>query len=259
MRLAPRYGETLPVWQSKGRPHLAAYGCSSVLADGTFRGITPSTSIRYGISQARRAELLLTFTVRLCLMQRTTSDGRQLLSEKGSGVVNSACALPVLPVTRKDSGPVAPDEIMAHRPVQQPAAVWPLISHLDLAALPTAVACARMHAREIALEWGLTALADNIELIVSELFTNGVRATEHLRNRGLTTAVVRLSLASDLQCVLIRVRDGSSQMPERLDARPDDESGRGLMLVSYLSREWGAYRKANGKVVWVIVNVEPSS
>jgi anti-sigma regulatory factor (Ser/Thr protein kinase) len=133
------------------------------------------------------------------------------------------------------------------------------MSHLDLAALPTAVACARMHARAITLEWGLPALADNIELIVSELFTNAVRATEHSRSRGLTTAVVRLSLASDLRCVLIRVWDGSSQMPERQDAGPDDESGRGLMLVSYLSSEWGAYRKANGKVVWVIINAEPQS
>jgi anti-sigma regulatory factor (Ser/Thr protein kinase) len=132
------------------------------------------------------------------------------------------------------------------------------MSHLDLAALPTAVACARMHARAIALEWGLTALADNIELIVSELFTNAVRATE-CRGRGLTTAVVRLSLASDLQCVLIRVWDGSSQMPVRRDAGPDDESGRGLMLVSHLGSEWGAYRKANGKVVWVIVDAEAQS
>src|SRR6266567_3236301 len=150
MRLAPRYGETLPVWQSKARPHLAAYGCSSVLADGTFRGITLSTSIRCGISQVRRAELRLTFTVRQCLMQRTTCDGVPLAARKGSGVVNSAYAPPVpRPVTRKDTGPVAPDEIVAHRPVQQPAAAWPLMGHLDLAALPTAVACARMHARAI--------------------------------------------------------------------------------------------------------------
>jgi hypothetical protein len=88
---------------------------------------------------------------------------------RGGVVVNSAYAPPVpRPVTRKDAGPVAPDEILAYRPAQQPAAAWPLMSRLDLAALPTAVACARMHARAITLEWGLPALADNIELIVSE-------------------------------------------------------------------------------------------
>jgi hypothetical protein len=54
--------------------------------------------------------------------------------------------------------------------------------------------------------------------------------------------------------MLIRVWDASSQMPARQDARPDDESGRGLMLVDCLASEWGAYREENGKVVWVIIS-----
>jgi hypothetical protein len=53
--------------------------------------------------------------------------------------------------------------------------------------------------------------------------------------------------------ILIRVWDGSTEMPARRNAGPDDDSGRGLILVDCLASEWGAYREGNGKVVWVIV------
>lgn len=148
---------------------------------------------------------------------------------------------------------MAPDEIVAFRSAQRSATTWPLMSHLPLAALPTAVPCARLHARAVALEWGLPALADNIELIVSELVTNATRAAGLSRGDGLTTAVVRLWLFSDLRHVLIRVWDGNTQMPVRRDAAPDEESGRGLMLVEHLCNEWGAYQESGGKVVWVLL------
>jgi len=148
---------------------------------------------------------------------------------------------------------VAPDEAVAYKPVWQPATAWPLISHLELPALPAAVRDTRKHARSVALEFGLSAIADTTELVVSEIVTNAVRATSDLRGSSLTTPVIRLWLASDLCSILIRVWDASSQMPTRQDARPDDESGRGLMLVECLASEWGAYQEKYGKVVWVIV------
>ena len=104
----------------------------------------------------------------------------------------------------------------------------------------------------VALEWGLPALADNIELIVSELVTNASRAAGISRSDGLT-AVVRMWIFSDLRCVLIRVWDSSAQMPVRRDAGLDEEGGRGLMLVEHLCSEWGTYKKADGKVIWVLV------
>jgi len=110
-----------------------------------------------------------------------------------------------------------------------------------------------MHAKAIALEWRLSLLADDIELIVSELVTNATRAAGLARDDILATPVVRLSIASDLRCVLIRVWDGNSQIPARRDAGPDEEDGRGLMLVENLCSEWGACRKADGKVVWVLI------
>jgi anti-sigma regulatory factor (Ser/Thr protein kinase) len=137
--------------------------------------------------------------------------------------------------------------------VRQSATVWPLISHMELPPVPMAVRTARKHAQACALEFGLSALADTIELVVSEIVTNAVRATSSLPDSSLTAPVVRLFLASDLHCMLIQVWDASSQMPTRQNARPNDESGRGLMLVDCLSIEWGAYPEDNGKVVWVIV------
>jgi anti-sigma regulatory factor (Ser/Thr protein kinase) len=159
------------------------------------------------------------------------------------------------PPLRKDSRPVTPDETLVSTPIPRSVTEWPLMSHLELGALPTAVPCFRLHARAVALEWGLSALAENIELIVSELVTNAILVAERSRGGGLAPAVVRLWLTSDLHCVLIRVWDGSSQMPVRRDARPDDDSGRGLMLVEYLA-EWGAYRRADGKVVWALIGTD---
>jgi hypothetical protein len=52
---------------------------------------------------------------------------------------------------------------------------WPLRSYLELGALPTAVPCARLHARHLLWEWGLNGLAADAELLVSELVTNAVK------------------------------------------------------------------------------------
>jgi hypothetical protein len=37
-----------------------------------------------------------------------------------------------------------------------------------------------LHARQVIWEWGLRALADTVELIVSELITNGLRVERHV-------------------------------------------------------------------------------
>jgi anti-sigma regulatory factor (Ser/Thr protein kinase) len=134
---------------------------------------------------------------------------------------------------------------------------WPLVSTLPpLAALPTAPACARGHVRAVAHEWGVSNLADTAELVASELVTNAVQASERLRLRadlGIVP-VIRLWLVSDQISMVIRVWDGNDEMPVRRDADPDDIGGRGLMIIDSLAKDWGAYRKADGKVVWVMVS-----
>jgi anti-sigma regulatory factor (Ser/Thr protein kinase) len=126
-----------------------------------------------------------------------------------------------------------------------------------LAALPAAPACARGHVRSVAHEWGLPDLADTAELLASELMTNAIRASERLRIRADLAAVpvVRLWLVSDQVSMVIHVWDGNDDMPVRKDVGVDDEGGRGLLLVESLGKEWGSYRKASGKVVWVRISL----
>jgi hypothetical protein len=58
-----------------------------------------------------------------------------------------------------------------------PRNAWAFHSVLAIGALPTATPCARLHARKVACEWGLHNLAGTIELVVSELVTNAVKAS----------------------------------------------------------------------------------
>jgi anti-sigma regulatory factor (Ser/Thr protein kinase) len=132
----------------------------------------------------------------------------------------------------------------------------PVQTELKLAAIATAPSCARGHVRAVAHEWGLSELADTAELVTSELVTNAVQASDRLRIRARTpiVPVVRLWLVSDRISIVIHVWDGSEEMPARQDGAPDQENGRGLMLVENLVKDWGAYRKAAGKVVWALIS-----
>src|SRR5579862_7139723 len=131
--------------------------------------------------------------------------------------------------------------------------LWPLCSYLELGALPTAVPCARLHARHVLREWGMSGLAQDSELLVSELVTNAVKATA-----GHDGAAVRLRLSGDRTRVLIEVWDADPRPPAPKDLGeygmpdPQEEVGRGLFLVAALSARWDWYltREPIGKVVW---------
>src|ERR1700676_4170103 len=61
---------------------------------------------------------------------------------------------------------------------------WPHASFLELAALPTAVPCGRLHAKNVVCEWGLGCLSDTVELLVSELLSNAVKASSSPAGAG---------------------------------------------------------------------------
>jgi len=131
---------------------------------------------------------------------------------------------------------------------------WPLCSYLQLGALPTAVPCARLHAKHLVWEWGLDDLAESSELLVSELVTNAVQAMEGQDDQS----AVCLRLSSDNTRLLIEVWDADPQPPAPKDLGADgipdleEEGGRGLFLAAALSRRWNWYLTQNptGKVVW---------
>ncbi|TVL93943.1 SpoIIE family protein phosphatase [Streptomyces sp. SAJ15] len=99
-------------------------------------------------------------------------------------------------------------------------------------------------ARELACEqlrsWGLEALVDTTELLVSELVTNALRYGE---------GEIRLRLLLD-RTLVCEVWDGGLVQPRRRRARDTDEGGRGLQLVGLLSASWGSRRTPRGKTVW---------
>ncbi len=139
---------------------------------------------------------------------------------------------------------------------------WPLRSYLELGALPTAVPCARLHARHLVWEWGLNRLADSTELLVSELVTNAMKATAGREDQ----TALRLQLSSDNARVLIEVWDADPRPPAPRvpseDGTPDpqEEGGRGLFLVATLSTRWDWYltQEPTGKVVWCELDAKPS-
>ena len=144
--------------------------------------------------------------------------------------------------------------------VQMDMDAWPLRSYLALGAQAGAVPAARLHARLLVHEWGLNELAETVELIVSELVTNSVQASE-----GLTDSCyngrwrpgkppVRLWLESDGIRILVHVWDANDQLPEQQEPELDAEHGRGLLIVESLSARFGVYRpeRSSGKVVWAL-------
>lgn len=133
---------------------------------------------------------------------------------------------------------------------------WPLRTFMELGALSGAVPCARLHAREVLWEWALmTELRENSELVVSELITNAISASQATGH-----ASVQLWLLSDRTQVLIMVGDASTQRPTRIDADEEAESGRGLLLVEAISAQWGWYFPDGGiagKVTWALLRPDP--
>jgi anti-sigma regulatory factor (Ser/Thr protein kinase) len=145
-------------------------------------------------------------------------------------------------------------------PMSGGSQAWPLQTHLELAALPTAPGCARGHVRSLAHEWGLPGLADTAELLVSELVTNAVQACGHLKARtGLAIVpVVGLWVTSDGVAMVIHVWDPNPETPAVKDFAADDENGRGLFLVETLSKDWGVDRTTEGgKAVWAMITAQP--
>ena len=147
------------------------------------------------------------------------------------------------------------------RPAVPALSDWPFQSYLELGALPSAAPCARLHARQVLWEWGLHALIDTAELIVSELVTNAIRASQGLRGNRYAghwmpgAPPLRLWLHGEPQRIAVQVWDGNDQLPTRQATDLGAESGRGLLLIEALSLAWGSYRPhdSSGKVVWAVV------
>ncbi|MGI8336379.1 ATP-binding protein [Actinomadura scrupuli] len=158
------------------------------------------------------------------------------------------------------SGPVAVRAEMEAigMPGEQPPQ-WPLENWIELACLPSTAYWARKHTADLLTRWGLRACTDVAELLVSELVTNGLKASVDLDQPARSSALpcIRLRLQSDRQRLVVAVWDSNPEAPVMKDAGPDDESGRGLFLVGCLAKQWSYYfPPGGGKVVWCELPVE---
>ncbi|WUC13138.1 ATP-binding protein [Streptomyces sp. NBC_00564] len=105
-------------------------------------------------------------------------------------------------------------------------------------------------------EWGYPSTSDTsvtVSLLVAELAANAV---QHGRTPGRDFHL-RLALEVRTRLLRIEVADASTRLPRfgsETVAGPEDESGRGLLLVALLAARWGTVpRKPVGKTVWAEV------
>src|SRR5690606_14405324 len=105
---------------------------------------------------------------------------------------------------------------------------------------PTTPGLARRLLRTTLAEWGLEEMTDLVELLATEVITNAVRYA----SRPIDLRLLRTDI------LLCEVTDDDQHRPVLRQASATDENGRGLQLVSHLSRRWGASAKTTRKVVW---------
>ncbi|HEY8480568.1 MAG TPA: ATP-binding protein [Spirillospora sp.] len=112
----------------------------------------------------------------------------------------------------------------------------------ELLPIPASVRAGRDLAEVQLNKWDLSAIAEDVTLIVSELLTNATAAS---------SGTITMRLLLDPESLTVEVSDQSPDRPRRRQAGPDDESGRGLLIVEALTEAWGHRSSADGaKVVW---------
>ncbi|MFE1861196.1 ATP-binding protein [Streptomyces anandii] len=102
---------------------------------------------------------------------------------------------------------------------------------------PASVSAARAYALGTLAEWGMPAEADTcdtVRLIVSELATNAV---QHTFGQS-PTFTVDLALERDEQ-LRIGVTDSHPRFPKRLPAAVQQDNGRGMVIIRWLTAECG--------------------
>jgi anti-sigma regulatory factor (Ser/Thr protein kinase) len=106
---------------------------------------------------------------------------------------------------------------------------------------------ARSLVRTALCAWGAEHLANDGALIVTELVAN---AAQHTSGHVIRVSISRL--ASNV--FRVEVVDRSRRLPERREADPLGERGRGLAMVDDITERWGTDLLPFGKRVWGVLN-----
>ncbi|MFJ9735275.1 ATP-binding protein [Streptomyces sp. NPDC101169] len=115
----------------------------------------------------------------------------------------------------------------------------------ELAAHPGSAAQARRLARARLTGWSVCEdTCDTAALVVSELVTNAIVHTASSR------VVCELHDHDDTVRIAVHDEGCAPGEPHPSPQRPDEEHGRGLLLVDTLCRAWGAQEHGPGLLVW---------
>ncbi len=102
--------------------------------------------------------------------------------------------------------------------------------------------------------WGMEALIDVAELVVSELLTNAVRHGVPSARTVVSAHCVRLRLLAQAPFVMCMVTDPGHGIPVMRDSDLSAECGRGLTVVEACCVRWGWHLlDEGGKVVWALL------
>src|SRR5580704_6035750 len=128
-----------------------------------------------------------------------------------------------------------------------------LSSRIAFTAAPAAVRRARHWIAAQLARTDPAELVDAAVLLVSELVTNAVHASAAAAGSsgGADPGRVELAVGRTRDTVRIEVSDSAhGSLPAPSDPSADDESGRGLQVITALTRQWGCRSVQRGKVVW---------
>lgn len=115
---------------------------------------------------------------------------------------------------------------------------------------PEAVPRARHRTTRFLEEWGLSDdLCRTAQLVVSELVTNAV-----VHTASDLIACVLHRQAGELRITVVDEGD-ECPAPQVREAGDGDVSGRGLLLVSTLTADWGVEQAAHGRGVWASLTI----
>jgi anti-sigma regulatory factor (Ser/Thr protein kinase) len=93
--------------------------------------------------------------------------------------------------------------------------------------------------------WEVAQRKDDVELILTEIITNAVMHAE-------LSPKVDVEITLEAEHVLrMTVTDGSSLRPTIRVLAEDQESGRGMHLVTAVADRWGVDDHPGGKLVWI--------
>ncbi|NUK51299.1 ATP-binding protein [Streptomyces lunaelactis] len=120
---------------------------------------------------------------------------------------------------------------------------------LPFKAVPTELQLLRKTVRSTLGRWGVLAVADETELIVTELATNVIK---HVGEGAPATLV--LEPRDDR--IRVELHDKGHTAPALGSGGCDEECGRGLHLLSAMSLGWGTLLTATGKAVWCEISLE---